>query len=294
MTAQWPPLANRPKVYSRSCGTNSSKLVPDVRARAATSDCCVGTGRSSMSTTRSRAVDHIGFIRRTLEELTGYATLAFELIQNADDTQRATRLRFDIREDALWVEDDGGFSDCEHQDLGPNECPFREQYGHRCDFHSFRLLSGADKRTRDNTTGAMGIGFTAVYQVTDRPEIRSGRLHWRIDETADEDDRIQEDQIDPPHAGTRVVLPWARDAKSAFRVEVEAAPVPSDVTDQLLTALDEAIAAAMLFLRHLDTIELALAGEVVRRVTRRADGDDLLIDDGGEVRRWRVLRGDFA
>src|SRR5512133_705221 len=102
-----------------------------------------------MTTSRSRAVDHIGFIRRTLEELTGFATLAFELIQNADDSQTATRLRFDIRDDALWVEDDGGFSDCGEQDLDPDDCPFREAHGYRCDFHSFRLVSGADKRTRD-------------------------------------------------------------------------------------------------------------------------------------------------
>lgn len=247
-----------------------------------------------MTRSRSRAVDHIGFIRRTLEELTGFATLAFELIQNADDTQRATRLRFDIRDDALWVEDDGGFSDCGEQDLDPDDCPFREAHGYRCDFHSFRLVSGADKRTRDNTTGAMGIGFTAVYQIADLPEIKSGRLHWIVDETAPEDDRITESELDPPHEGTRIILPWARDSKSPFRVKVGAAPVPADVKDQLLAALDEALAPAMLFLRNLEAIELALDGEVIRRITRQLIDDDLLIDDGGEERRWRVLRGDFA
>jgi len=247
-----------------------------------------------MTRSRSRAVDHIGFIGRTLEELTGFATLAFELIQNADDTQRATRLRFDIRDDALWVEDDGGFSDCGEQDLDPDDCPFREAYGYRCDFHSFRLVSGADKRTRDNTTGAMGIGFTAVYQIADLPEIKSGRLHWIVDETAPEDDRITESELDTPHEGTRIILPWARDPRSPFRVKVGAAPVPADVKDQLLAALDEALAPAMLFLRNLEAIELALDGEVMRRITRQVIDDDLLIDDGGEQRRWRVLHGDFA
>ena len=246
-----------------------------------------------MSRSRSRAVSHLGIIKRILEELTGYATLVFELIQNADDTKRARRLRFDIRDEALWVEDDGGFTDCGDQDLHPDECPFLATEGHRCDFHSFRLVSGADKRAREDTTGAMGIGFTAVYQITDHPEIISGVRHWRVDETAPEEDRIQEDDVVPPHAGTRIVLPWAWDKDSPFREKADVAPAPPDVKDRLLQVLDESLAPAMLFLRHLKVIEIALNGEVVREVSREPEGDDLIIDDGGEQRRWRLIRGHF-
>lgn len=247
-----------------------------------------------MTVTRSRAVDHIGFIRRTLSELSGYTTLAFELIQNADDTGRASALRFDVRDDGLWVEDDGGFSDCGDQDLDPDDCPYMGLYGHRCDFHSFRLLSGADKRLRDDTTGAFGIGFTAVYQITDRPEILSGCRHWSVDETAPEDERIVEDALNPPFEGTRVVLPWARDPGTEFRRRVNAPAVPTDVQGQLLAALDEAIAPATLFLRNLDRIEVAVAGDVVRVVTRRHDDGVLVIDDSGTVQRWRLLTGTFS
>ncbi|MCU1490545.1 MAG: hypothetical protein JWM85_1950, partial [Acidimicrobiaceae bacterium] len=248
-----------------------------------------------MATSRSRAVDHLGFIGRTLEELTGFSTLAFELIQNADDSsQGARRLRFDIRADALWVEDDGGFTDCERQELGPDKCPFLDTLGHRCDFHSFRLLSGRDKQARGDTTGAFGIGFTAVYQVADLPEIISGTRHWVVDETQPEEDRIRETLLDRPHDGTRIVLPWAYDARSPFRARIKAAPAPPDVRDQLEQALDEALAPAMLFLRHLEVIEIALNGEVVRAVTRTVEEDEVLIDDGGERRRWRLIRGDFS
>lgn len=246
-----------------------------------------------MSTKRSRAVDHLGFIRRTLSELSGYATLAFELIQNADDTKRATWLRFDVRDEALWVEDDGGFTDCGDQDVGPDDCLFLDEHGHRCDFHSFRLLSGADKRLRDDTTGAFGIGFTAVYQVTDRPEILSGVRHWTVDETAAEDDRITEERLDPKQNGTRIVLPWARDKNSEFRKRANAAAVPDGVKDTLLTALDEAVAPAMLFLRNLERVELALNGEVVREVTRTSEDGGVLIDDSGERHRWRLFEGSF-
>lgn len=247
-----------------------------------------------MSTRLSREDDHLGLIRRALVELTGYGAMAFELIQNADDTQRATWLRFDKRNDALWVEDDGGFSDCERQDLGPDRCPFRAERGHRCDFHSFRLVSGADKRSRENTTGAMGIGFTSVYQVTDRPELISGRRHWMIDETQPQDDRIEETELDPPHAGTLIVLPWARDPQSEFRARVQVAPAPPDVEDQVLDALHDVLAPAMLFLRNLVRLEIARNGEVERMVTRVVEGDDVLIEDAGDTSHWRLLRGDFA
>jgi hypothetical protein len=93
-----------------------------------------------MSKTLSRAVDHLGFIRQILRELAGYTTLAFELIQNADDIEHATRLRFDIRDEALWVEDDGGFSDCGNQDLSPDDCLSLTQHGHRCDGLAARRL----------------------------------------------------------------------------------------------------------------------------------------------------------
>ena len=49
----------------------------------------------------------------------------------------------------------------------------------------------------------------------------------------------------------------------------------------------------MLFLKHLDRIEILHNGKLVRYVTRIADGDHLLIDDNGDTQEWRLLRGDF-
>jgi hypothetical protein len=250
----------------------------------------LGTART---TTRSREDDHIGLMSRTLRELTGFTTMVFELIQNADDTQTASCLRFDVRDDALVIEDDGGFTDCGRQDLGPHSCPYRDERGYLCDFHSFRLFSSADKRRRENTTGAMGIGFTSVYQVTDLPELMSGRLHWVIDETEEQNERIIETELDVPLAGTRFVLPWAHDPTSEFRVRAAVAAAPADVDEQLLAVLDEAVAPAMLFLRNLDRIEILRNGTLLRSVTRVADGDQVLIDDNGTTQEWRLLRGDF-
>jgi hypothetical protein len=60
----------------------------------------------------SQGVDYLGFLEAKLRDLRGIATLACELIQNADDVKDeqgqpgASRITFDIHEDALVVEND--------------------------------------------------------------------------------------------------------------------------------------------------------------------------------------------
>ena len=120
-----------------------------------------------------RGIDYLGSIARMLRDLSGFATLVYELLQNADDDPGATTARFDITSKALIVWNDGQFSDCGSQDLHPDQCPWLTDRGQRCDFHRFRSLSSGDKGRRADLTGAFGIGFTAVYQITDQPEIVS-------------------------------------------------------------------------------------------------------------------------
>jgi hypothetical protein len=140
----------------------------------------------------SRGLDYLGSISRMLKDLSGFSTLIYELIQNADDASGATAMGFDATADALIVWNDGHFEDCGHQELSPDDCPWWVKGGRRCDFHSFRSVSSGDKARRADLTGAFGIGFTAVYQVTDRPELISSGRHWLIDETLPEDSRIHE------------------------------------------------------------------------------------------------------
>ena len=115
----------------------------------------------------SLGVEYLGFLNGQLRDLRGYTTLANELIQNADDAPHATEIIFDVRDDALIVENNGVFSDCEHMEQA--ECPWYPEKEYRCDFHRFRLTASGDKRRQSDTTGAFGIGFIAVYQITDRP-----------------------------------------------------------------------------------------------------------------------------
>ena len=60
----------------------------------------------------SRATDYLGDLGAKLRDLQGYATLAHELIQNADDAP-ASWMNFIIRTDALILDNDGVFSGCE-------------------------------------------------------------------------------------------------------------------------------------------------------------------------------------
>jgi hypothetical protein len=237
----------------------------------------------------TRGVHHLGWIARTLKDLQGTRTVIRELVQNADDAPGATRLRFEVTDDALVIWNDGAFEKCDDVDAG--ECTWLESGpGRRCDFHSFRAISSGDKRLREGVTGAFGIGFTAVYQITDRPVLRSNGLRWEIDEMEREDRRVWSQRIDP-EAGTTFELPWAR-TESPFRREIR----QPAVTDTFVAAfgpelLDE-LPHSLLFLRKLEKIE-AVVGGVTHRVERLPVEDGVLIADGGGSAHWLLLEGDL-
>jgi hypothetical protein len=246
--------------------------------------------------TFDREIDYLGEIARILRDLTGFTTLAFELIQNADDADGADQLTFDISDQALVVWNNGQFTDCHRQDLPPQECPWLKEREHLCDFHSFRLVGSEDKRRRADATGAFGIGFTAVYQITDRPELISSGRHWIIDETKTRG-RITECEgceACATESGTRFVLPWARDPESPFRRRTRAPAVAASAPEALLEEFTRAIPAAMLFLRKLTRIEVHRDGVALVSLERAVGDDEVLLDDGNNQHVWRLLRGSFA
>src|SRR5436309_6741554 len=89
----------------------------------------------------SRGIDYLGDLGVKLRDLQGFATLAHELIQNADDAPGATRMTFAVSRSALVVDNDGQFSDC--GDVEEPECPWRHDVtrGYMCDFHGFRSVA---------------------------------------------------------------------------------------------------------------------------------------------------------
>jgi len=220
----------------------------------------------------SLGVDYLGFLDGQLRNLKGYATLAHELIQNADDAPEATEICFDVCDDALIVENNGIFSDCGHVEQA--ECPWSEDQtiGHRCDFHRFRTTASGDKRRENNTTGAFGIGFISVYQITDKPELISNSRHWIIDLASSSEKRIQTGPV-VDHIGTRFRLPWATNPASEVRRRLRVSPIEKSHIDELLNEINRSIASSILFLRKISKITLKKNGKLVKSVVRELDQD---------------------
>ena len=205
-----------------------------------------------------RALDYLGFLSQQLGDLAGQTTLAHELIQNADDAKddsgrlSATRITFDITDTALIVS---------------NDAVFRE-----IDFDRMRDVASGSKRGEpgDRTTGAFGVGFISVYQITDRPEIHSAGQTWILRPDNPEDKRIEQ-RKDPSitvDRGTVFRLPWAFE-ESSVRKALKAPTVGTTYIESFIDELKESLPIAILFLKKLERIELLRDGELVGVVTRK-------------------------
>ncbi len=240
--------------------------------------------------TLSRGWDHLGNIERTLGDLQGARTAIHELIQNADDAPSATRMRFRVEGDRLEVWNDGVFERC--GDVASPECEWLTTRSHRCDFHSFRKMASGNKRNRPGTTGAFGVGFTAVYQFTDRPELLSNGEHWIVDEMASEDRRISRFEGPTVGEGTTFRLPWARE-QSLFREAVRQEPITEAFVSTFMDELVTTVPAAMPFLKKLRSIELVDSNQA-RTFTRSAtSGRVSVVGDQKERFEWVLLEDDF-
>ena len=226
---------------------------------------------------RSQSVDYLGFLRSQLNGLQGISTLCYELIQNADDVKNvdgspgASRITFDIWDDALWVENDG---------------VFRER-----DFKRMQRIAWGNKREEEGTTGAFGIGFISVYQITDSPEIFSSGCHWTFQPNEEEGKRIRE--VKEKNEGTRFRLPWAFDT-SPIREELGIPPVKREDLDQFIQLIEEALRNAWLFLKQIRLLEVKRSGELVCRIETSRGQNQVLVQDGNDVEIWTTFEGDFA
>jgi hypothetical protein len=228
------------------------------------------------TTTRRQTVNFLGFLRSQLSGLQGIPTLCYELIQNADDVKDihgnpgATRITFDICEDALYVENDGVFREI--------------------DFTRMENVSWGNKREEAGTTGAFGIGFISVYQVTDSPEIYSNGRHWKFQPDASEDQRIIEEMVETQF--TRFRLPWAFEV-SNVRAELRIPPIDKQQLDDFAEQINQAIESACLFLKQVTVLEIKRSGKVIRHIETLKEADCLLVADGNQTIEWHILQGEF-
>ncbi len=224
-------------------------------------------------------VNYLGFLEAQLRDMTGIDTLAYELIQNADDVQNedgrflVTTLSFDVTDEALIVHNNGRFRPV--------------------DFDRLQNIAGGGKRAESGVTGAFGLGFLAVYQITDAPEIFSSGRHWIIRPDAPAEQRIAEREAETN--GTIFRLPWAFDPTSRVRRTLRLEAVRPERLDSFAQQMGEAIAQAAIFLQRLEQLEVKRNGVVIRRVERQCDGERLLVtDESGQISAWLLLNDDFA
>lgn len=223
-------------------------------------------------------VHYLGFLEAQLRDMAGVETLAYELIQNADDVQNedgrfpVTTLSFDVTDEALKVHNNGRFRPV--------------------DFERLQNIAGGGKRGERGVTGAFGLGFLAVYHVTDAPEIFSSGRHWVFRPDAPAEQRIAERAAET--SGTTFRLPWAFDPASDVRRTLRLEAVRPEQLDNFAQQMGEAIARAALFLQRLEQLEVRRNGIVIRRIKRQRDDDQLLLtDENGHTTEWLLLSGDF-
>ena len=107
-------------------------------------------------------------LNRLLEEYTDGFAVPKELVQNADDAG-ATEVRFlydeRVNEDALTCLFDDGMKACQGPALWVyNDAEFRDE-----DFSNITKLNGGTKELHTEKIGKFGLGFNAVYNLTDVP-----------------------------------------------------------------------------------------------------------------------------
>ena len=237
----------------------------------------------------SKSSDYLDALATTLRDLGGPTTIPHELTQNADDARDATIVRFTVTDEALTVWNDGTFTDCGEDG---DSCPRPK----RCDLHAFRRFAGRTKASDPTTTGAFGVGFTSVYQITDAPELLYDDEHWILNEMALEDERLQpcDGQCGRTHGapGTTFVLPWARTA-SPLRKALEVPPVTDRVIAELEGALLDDTRATLLFLQYVNSVEVVTPTRSYKVARDRVE-NGVVIRDGTTITHWITLTADFA
>ena len=172
-----------------------------------------------------------------------------------------------------------------------NDAFFRE-----VDFERMQDVAGGSKRSEDGdrTTGAFGIGFISVYQITDRPEIRSAGQHWILRPDENEDFRIAEydDPSMTTDKGTSFKLPWAFN-DSRVRGKLKVPRVNSDDIDLFFDELKASLPRALLFVQKVSRIDLYRNSELVNRSEISRESDVHLVSCNGRKRFYRIIEGDF-
>ncbi len=242
------------QVFLRLPGRSYAPLAAMARAHGTSAawsarlDACAATMLDALEA-QPKSLSQVGAEELLSQRVyTDPAHFLMELIQNAEDAG-ARLWRLTVMPERLLVEHDG--------------VPFdaRDAVG---------VLSIGQTTKSAEQIGFFGVGFKAVYGVTDRPRITSGPFDFEIADVS----IPRRLDARPATAGTRLELPLRRpdDPRSGWRsIARRASALP---------------ATLLLTLRHIRRIEIIVDG-VARTVERRGTGPIELLD-GAERSRWWI------
>lgn len=185
---------------------------------------------------------------------------ALELIQNAEDANATSMLfRFEPKRLIVWNDGD----------------PFSRR--------DVKDISDAALSHKRNKIGFFGVGFKAVFTVTDRPQIVSGKFNFELTDFIYPRERAElgfADELYSPNRGSTFVLPY--DANKVASV------------DELVEAVRELDARLLLFLRHIRSVRFETikdSGSETWTVARTGQNPTILTNTATqETTKWRVFR----
>lgn len=221
----------------------------------------------------------------------------FELLQNANDAARDAgkrgRAQFLLTETALIVADNGfGFGD--------------EQVGAICSL-------GRSSKAPGEAVGHKGLGFKAVGEITDHPQITSTRASFQFNS-----DRAREEvsailgplpdeqklpvyafpfPVDPSDFGPddeQVAALRNGGFTTVIRLPFNEGVARETVEEHLLTNLQPRL---LLFLPDVDHLELrGTSGDFSSEVSRAPENgtEHVLLDTDGSTEEWFIYRGEVA
>jgi len=217
-----------------------------------------------------------GAIDRLQKAFPRYGSFLMEFVQNADDA-KSQSLKIELLQNAVRISNNG--------------LPFSKQ-----DVKSICKV-GRSSKTLQKYIGYLGVGFKAVFLISNNPEIYSGGYQFKFDKNAWEDSEhvpwqimpiwIDSPSIDPSEYKTVFILPLkAPNLTEKIRAEV----TPDHLNNRIL-----------LFLRNIKQVELSDTGQdfnrkiVQKKLSKTSDYEIHQIqeyenDEMKSQDRWVVFR----
>jgi hypothetical protein len=188
-----------------------------------------------------------GAIDRLQKAFPRYGSFLMEFVQNADDAESRS-LKIEVLKDTIRITNDGNLFD-------------------ENDVKSICKVGRSSKTPKDYI-GYLGVGFKAVFLISERPEIHSGDFKFRFDKNAWDD---------PSHMPWQVIPLWIDEPrrefsdtnKTIFDLPFKEITLIEKISEEIKSEhLNDRI---LLFLRNVREIEIIDSNQNSKRTIKKSD-----------------------